>query len=308
MRALVLLVGCFDFAHLSSQYGQVADGGNADLSVALSDGAIDAAGAQDLAQGADLTPAPLNVGVINLAVNSATGAHNSVATVTFYDVNIPQPMTVSNCTRTTAGSCIVESCPITGYDLLPAPGPDMAGVIPPTAGTITVTGTTPTLTLNPGLDGTYTPYVNASASIFGGGENLDFQATGTGGQVGSFTQTLTAPNQVQLVAPGGAGQTISRAGDFTVTWTGGSGEMQLILSPMAMPGTTLICNVSAMAQSMVIAGALLSQLPAGMAALGVGTSQRKMFSVGAWFIGIEASINGVFSGSGANAAGNLMLQ
>jgi hypothetical protein len=309
MRALLLLVGCFDFAHLSSQYGQTSDGGSADMSVPVSDGASsDGAGAQDLAQGgADLT-VPVTIGAIRLSSNSATGMHNSSATAEFYDANAPQPMPQGvSCTEMSAGSCVALSCPISMVDLSPAPGPDMATTaIPPNAGTITVTGTMPSFTLNPGLFGLYTPYSNATVSFFGGGETLTFQASG--GTVPAFTQTLLAPNQVQLIVPGGAGQIISRASDFTVMWSGGSGEMQLIVSSLVDAGASIVCNVSASAQSMVIASTLLSQLPAGMAFLGVDTSERKSFAVGQWQIGISASINAVFSGSGGTANANLLLQ
>jgi hypothetical protein len=302
--AAVCAAGCFDFAHLSSQYGRSSDGGADDLSVTV-DG--DGGSVDDLsgASSADLTPPVVNYGTILLATNFATNVHNSFASAIFFDPSSPEITTGSTCTRATAGSCVVEVCPPPPMDLGPAP--DMASTAqPPNAGTITVSGTMPSFTLNPGLDGTYTPYINMTMSLFGGGENLTFQATG--GDVPAFTQTLLAPAQVQLISPGAPGQTISRASDYTATWTGGSGELQLVLTPASGPQTNLVCNVSAGAASVVIASSLLMQLPMGSTALLVQTSQRKSFFVGVWRIGLSAAINGVFSGSGGTSSATFTLQ
>jgi uncharacterized protein (TIGR03437 family) len=157
------------------------------------------------------------------------------------------------------GTCIVYgnlnaafNAPITGVSTLDA------------GSSFTVTGPQGILPLgNPGKDVT----LSASGAFLAPGA---YTITGTGGaNVGSFSGAITIPASSTLVSPVNNGSA-TRANGMTVTWTGGSGNLQVELNSCSdnscNNGASAVCIVPASAGTFTIPPYVLEALPAGTSA------------------------------------------
>lgn len=95
----------------------------------------------------------------------------------------------------------------------------------------------------------------------------DYTITGSGGaNVGSFSGAIAIPEQVTLVSPEN-NSTVTRANGLNVTWTGGSGNLEIDLSSCVdsgcNTGASVSCKVPASLKSFTIPSYILEALPAG---------------------------------------------
>lgn len=93
-----------------------------------------------------------------------------------------------------------------------------------------------------------------------------YTVSGTGGaDVGSFTGNITIPAASILTSPGNNG-TATRSDGLPVTWSPGSGELQIQVTSCAdsqcLIGASVTCNVPASAGSFTIPSYILEALPA----------------------------------------------
>jgi hypothetical protein len=157
------------------------------------------------------------------------------------------------------GTCIVYSnlnaafnVPITGFTTLDA------------GSSFTVTGPQGNLHLgNPGKDVT----LSASGKFLVPGA---YTITGTGGaNVGSFSAAVAIPLPSTLVSPVN-NSTATRANGMTVTWTGGSGNLQVEVNSCSnnscSNGASAVCIVPATAGTFTVPPYILEALPAGNSA------------------------------------------
>jgi uncharacterized protein (TIGR03437 family) len=209
-----------------------------------------------------ITAGPVNTSTIKLARYSDGNGHfEDDAKFQFFKLTsyVPgsQPFFVSWLDDPPAGTCLVYnnpnqnlSVPVTGGSALDA-GPN-----------VTVMGPTGNMTL---------PVGNQKISAFDmTGAFLvpgDYTITGTGGaDVGPFSGTITIPEQVTLVSPEN-NSTVTRANGLKVTWTGGSGNLQIdvnsCVDSACNTGASASCKVPASLHSFTIPPYVLQALPAG---------------------------------------------
>lgn len=205
-------------------------------------------------------PTEFGGGVLLTEVDSAY-VNVAVAAARFTD---PVPTTPSG---TTYGPCVVHySQP---DDLTPKDfGYD--------AGVLTVSSTTPTVTLTPVDEGALgTGYVsNLSGDhvdLLPGGGALIFVNGAGGADIGAFSLVIQAPEQMLVATPDVAtGGTISSMTDTLVTWQAGSGDSVLVtLTPLSndmipepTSGTAITCVQQGDTGSLAIPAAALNDMSA----------------------------------------------
>ena len=123
---------------------------------------------------------------------------------------------------------------------------------------------------------------NGSLTLSGPSENLsiisaagtflvpgDFTVSGAGGKdVGPFSATVTIPNLPALVSPANASNlTVTRSSGMTVTWKGGSGNVNFGVSSALdntnTTGSSAVCTVPGSPGTFTIPPYVLLALPAG---------------------------------------------
>jgi hypothetical protein len=154
-----------------------------------------------------------------------------------------------SCTGSTYGSCVVSSCP--------AP----SKVSPMSAGVVTVTGTTPTLTVDP--DGGVYPLEsdNEPTVIWHGGETIT--ATATGGAVPPFTLSGVAPSNLDLevpALPSSGPIPVDRTADLAFTWASNGGGT-VVIDFLSVSGVSVVCQLPQAPGGGVVPSAALQQLP-----------------------------------------------
>lgn len=153
------------------------------------------------------------------------------------------------CTATSDGSCTVTSCP-------PPNGTSVG------AGVITVTGTTPTLTVTPNADGSYPTENNYEpTTIWNGGETIT--ATAAGDVVPAFTISGIAPANLAIQTPAlppSGTLLIDRTTGLAFTWSsngGGTVTITLSVSPLVVS-----CQFPQAPGGGIVPKAIIEQLPA----------------------------------------------
>lgn len=158
------------------------------------------------------------------------------------------------------GTCLVYnngsghlSSPLTGGNLLDA------------GSSFSLTGPQGNVQLMPN-SGSPTPFNSTGAFLVPG----DYTISGTGGaDIGSFSGKITIPAASTLTSPAPSG-TITRTDGLPVTWTPGTGELQIkVASCVDSPvnntcnvGAAVTCNVRASAGAFTIPPYILEALPA----------------------------------------------
>jgi hypothetical protein len=206
------------------------------------------------------------------------------------DFSTTEHLTLLGCTVTFTGNCKVLSCPGGAVD---------AGVLVVThqsAGPVTITGTTPSITLQPGTDGG--AYVGQTflGALWSGGETLSVSAAGA--EVPAFFgQSVQAPSTITLTAPvcslASCSQPIDRAAPLQVTWTGGVyGTVYVTVSSAPLgPVAVVQCSFPAGAGSGSIAPAMLANLPAaldGGATFSIVNMSQAYFDAGVYQVQLAA--------------------
>jgi hypothetical protein len=128
------------------------------------------------------------------------------------------------------------------------------------AGTLTVTGTTTSLTLTPGTDDHYVSSPSVPTDLFAAGATLHVAAAGSP-EFAAFAGDVTAPSTVAgFTAP----TSISIAAGTTLTWTAGtSSVMQLVIAAfVGQTAAILFCRVPDNG-SYAVPHSSLALLPAG---------------------------------------------
>ena len=172
------------------------------------------------------------------------------------------------------------------------------------AGVITVSGTTPEVTLSPvdeGEDGT--GYVSGLSeeleSLFPvGGALLSIKALG-GDEIPAFDAYLQVPEAVSISAPStGLFGSVSSGNDLAVTWNAGNGDSVLVtLTPLsatfqAIAGLSLVCTQDGDLGSLVIPAAALSAVKSSgvtKVAIGVTRMRTSTTNTGDWLVPLVAT-------------------
>jgi hypothetical protein len=156
----------------------------------------------------------------------------------------------NGCTTSSVSGCTLNSCP-------PA---DLAMTMRASGvGTITITGTSSSLTLTQQADGSYLPQ-SFAVPIWGTGAALTVSASG--GELPAFSTMVDGPTAVVVTNPlTGGFLDVARNADFDVSWTGGTtGKVTVEIAA----GTKLLaCSFTLAANSGRLPRQALSQLPSG---------------------------------------------
>jgi hypothetical protein len=240
-----------------------------DAAVVVHDAAHDAGADARPDAPTDAPPGP-TVGLVEIAQGIASGSADSGATAGFGP-------TVFGPVVGTDGPCTVYS---------DAQNPPRFS-----AGTITITGTASTITLDP--HGT-APSVSYSSGppvpdpAFTAGATLTFTAAG-GPDVGAFTATTTAPETLAGYTPP---TTISRAG-YTATWTAGTATIWVIMAlvnPSSGDGNVVVCAVDDTG-SFTIPASTFAMIPAtsNNGIVGLGRMSPRTMMVGSTMVTVQAT-------------------
>lgn len=194
------------------------------------------------------------------------------------------------CTEQVEGSCTYQACTYTPQD--------GGAAVFASAGTITITGGSETVTLTPESAGTY-PAVSGQQLLWSDGASLAFKAAGDA--VPAFEGTVVGAGAVSLTAPAlvsGTPLAVDRAKALDVEWTGGgSGSVWVVVAA----GTQRIsCTFTAAAGQGTVPTTLLQKLSAGSGGLSVSSGDSTIAMAGDRQVTLTASVSG--------AAGDVTLQ
>ena len=231
--------------------------------------------------GDDEGPPPPNNGYVAISSTNAIPIVFGTASASFY-VN----QATGTCTEQEFGECTAFTCPTT------TPTPIYAS-----GGTVSVTGLSQAITLTPKADNTYEPF-SQMQPLFTGGEMIT--VSGTGAVAPAFSISVTAPSRAAITSPAkppmNTSLMISRAQDFSVTWTGGgAGKLYVYFAGPSASGTSLSCGYEADAGSATVPAAALAALPPGMGSFGASRLFYKSVDIGDWRIYGQAFSNAVWA-------------
>ncbi len=209
---------------------------------------------------------PITYGSIRLAhYSDGNGTYEDDAKFQFVKIRTynpgTQPFFVSWVDSQPPGTCLVYN------NLNEAFGPGSVGSIAAldAGSSFSVTGPKGSVSL-PVNSGQLSEFNTSGTFLVPG----SYTITGTGGaDVGSFTATATIPVAPVLVSPVNNGSA-TRSSGMTVTWTGGSGDVEFeVASPTDNTntnGATAVCTAPASAGTFTIPPYVLLALPAGNSA------------------------------------------
>ncbi len=207
---------------------------------------------------------PITFGSIRLQHNSDGGGifeddmHLLIATIPSYTPG-SQPFFTSYADDQPLGTCLVFN------DLNPGTNIPAAGVVNANAGaSFTVKGPNGSVAVPAPAGDSNNISLNAMGTFLVPGA---YTVTGTGGpDVGAFSSNITIPALPTLVSPVNNGSA-TRSNGMTVTWTGGSGTLQIVVQGATdntnTNGAVAICTVDASAGTLTIPPYILQALPAG---------------------------------------------
>lgn len=162
------------------------------------------------------------------------------------------------------------------------------------AGVITITGGTKTVTLMPDTMNAYPQFFDGATAAWSAGAMITISAAG--GTVPAFSATLAAPMPVTLTSPTqDAGTfTIDRASPLALAWTGGTaGQVTITIAGPEPMGATSIDNITCGFPAASGAGSVpveaLMKLSAGStgAALGVAVAEKKIVTAGQYAVTLQ---------------------
>ena len=255
--------------------------------------------------GGDMASGPQHYGWVNVASSMFTTTTGTIvsssAQAGFWQLDGAQ--SPSTCTITKSGACTLTECPPAGDGGVPLQPSRRS------AGAITISGGSRTITLTPGTDGVYPTEVDSANALYAGGETLTFTAAGDA--VPAFTDTFLAPAVAQVTSPatpaGNAALPISRDSDFSVSWSGGAaGDVTIGIYPQPT-GATITCTFPASAGSGSVPASLLGKLAAGPASYGGFLRATHHLEVSGWSIDLWA-YQSILGTSGLTFAGLATLQ
>jgi hypothetical protein len=215
-----------DSGRMTDGSGPVADGGTPDGS---SDGAT------------------LAVGAFAVNEDTLTGSASDVySSGAFFDYEANDPC--SPFPTTLPKGCTYNAC----YS-----GPKVVKYL--SAGTVTVSGGTPTMTMTPGSNGTYS-FAQQTGELAGTGM---LTLSATGGDVPAFTVSFPQITYASLTAPSQS-QTLPRSQDMTVTWTGGTAGTSVYFR-LLNNQQEIQCVFDAAAGTATVPSAILQKMPSAEA-------------------------------------------
>ncbi len=149
-------------------------------------------------------PTPAPAGEVRIAEVRTTETRGGFVGATFRTGSQQGP----GCTRSVDGPCVVEVC-----------AADAGAPVPlRSAGTISVTGTSPSVTLTPDATKTYLPFEQAVAASFAApGTTIAVKASG--GDIAPFSGEVVAGEAITMVSDETAGSQLDPQG-VTFKWTG----------------------------------------------------------------------------------------
>ncbi|MBA3455564.1 MAG: hypothetical protein H0T42_20895 [Deltaproteobacteria bacterium] len=200
------------------------------------------------------------------------------------------------CPSETHGDCQVSSCSQT-----PAPV---------SAGTITITGAALPLSLVPTAAKTYPASNSTTQAYFTGGATVMFAAAG--GDVPAFTLSLATPTRPTITAPAeppsaSPSLMVTRANPFAVSWTGGSGRVQVWLLGGGGSGPTVKCLFPASAGSGAVPASALAMLPVGQGSFAMAAISEAEITIGDYGVTAQGYYNAVWP-DGSIVSGPTMVQ
>jgi hypothetical protein len=173
--------------------------------------------------------------------------------------------------------------------LLPDAGGDAGPVPAGTAGTITLTGGSRPIVLEPDDQGLYPAAPLPDSPLWLGGESLRFSAAGA--EVPAFQTVLTAPGEITIVEPavGGGDLTLSRDAGLGLIWLGGQLGFTVVLG-ISTPTVALSCSYPADSGSALVSPVALANLPLfGEGELSITVEDRDRVSLPGWRIDVSAA-------------------
>jgi hypothetical protein len=201
-----------------------------------------------------------------------------------FGAGFARPTGGSVCTLNRVAPCDVFECTTSTVD---------AGALTyASAGDVSITGGTQSVTVSPGSNGSYT-FKNTTTVLWNGGETLTMRASG--GEVPAFSGTVRAPTTATITVPSAppAGQSlvINRA-SFGISWSGGSGSMvylQLGRSSSSTQSVMLQCVFDGSAGSASIPPAAMAYITPGSSGyLAAYTRNTTPVIAGSWAITLQA--------------------
>jgi hypothetical protein len=159
------------------------------------------------------------------------------------------------------------------------------------------------LSVTPGADGSYPPYM-VSGKLWRGGETLMVSAAG--GVVPAFSQGVNAPAALTVIAPASGTLSIDPSHDYNVTWgTPISDDVEVDLTMDA--GDSLSCRFSGGDLMGVLPSLALSLVHSGSGSWSIGATNVKTFTAGDFVVTVAAVQDGSDT-AGKPASGLLVLQ
>lgn len=230
-------------------------------------------------------PTPKTGSVSLVQTTFSTGASGS-GSARFYSKAPVAP----GCALSTVAGCTVTECDLSKASTEPFDFGDSAG-------DISFSGPSLTRVL-PFTDGGYGVFLT-SDRMWSPGDAL--VATASGAAVPAFTATLIAPAEIALTAPACSAAscgTVSRTGDLTVSWTGGSDVQALLRATKAgVSSIEIVCPLAA--SPATISAAALAKLGSSDAgftgSFGVSSSKTTKVVAGSYDVTMTATATGAFS-------------
>lgn len=223
-------------------------------------------------------PLPTRIGAVSIrTLPDADGPEPEygAATAYFFDYDGS-----TGCSRIVDGPCAVYRCmppdPITGTE----------------AGVITVTGTTPPVTLEPDAVGQADPSytkVQSEAPLWAEGDVVTVSAAG--GVVPAFEATLVAPTRATITTPDLAQDVVvTRAAGLDLAWSA-EGQGGVLAVSIGVPGDVayqLVCGFPIDDGAATIPAAMLAHLPAGTdARIGFSNRADEIVDAGGFEVTVE---------------------
>ncbi len=255
--------------------------------------------------------APLKYGMVTLSQSyvtaSKTYSHSALAA--FANATLSTSGATSNCTTVTEGTCKVMTCtPVVAAD---AGAPKDAGtvdagpVVPPNAGTVSLSGPTMKASIDLTPDPKTGAYgINMAATqAFAAGDAIKISAAGA--DVPAFSATLTAPAILMVTAPAATNglYSVSRTVDLMVKFTGGDAktDVHVLLSGQDAMKDTIIaqCSGPSAGGSLTIGATTLGHFAAkGSGGFSVSTQTTQMDPAGGFQVNLsvnQSNLSGAFS-------------
>lgn len=208
---------------------------------------------EDMGAPPDMTAPPTRFGFVRAGATAFAPATQSMASAFFIDTSL----TAAGCSRSVQNECTIYRCTGTGFRY-------------PSAGTVSINPKGGSgFMLAATTDGYYVEARNTSSSVFTGGQVVSFSAPGKDAPM--FSTEVTLPTDMFTISSPTAardnlGWVISRAADFSISWSTTSAKVAVELAQgtdQAFGGVTIRCTFPGNGGTGKLPASVLGSLKAG---------------------------------------------